>query len=174
MLVSLLSSACNTPPPRTWLRYQPAGPTNWTMDGSGKLVGRLHGADVSIDLNRTQTRLEVVVENGTTAPVEFRMGPDGGAPRSAIGEVLLRPLGGPPGVVGPDMMPYAAMKPVVVEGGWRGTFYIDAPLGRQPGPGDLGQYFVFTVEARNAGGTMERRTLPLVAANAGTMPADGH
>ncbi|MEO6596035.1 MAG: hypothetical protein ABIP94_14900 [Planctomycetota bacterium] len=166
----LLVAACNTPPPRAWLRYQPAGPTDWTTDASGMLIGRLHGADVSVDLNRVQTRIAVIVQNGTGAPVEFRMGPAAGAPRSAIGEALLRPLGGPPGVVGPPMLPYNAMQGVVVEGGWQGTFYIDAPLGREPA---LGQYFVLTVEARNTAGVAERRTLPLVAANAGTMPADG-
>jgi hypothetical protein len=169
VLMGVVMVSCSTPPPRPWLRFQPAGPTNWTTDASGLLVGRLHGADVAIDLNRTQTRVQVSVKNTTAAPIEFRMGPEAGAPRGAIGEVLLRPLS-PPAASGPDMMPYNGMQPMVVDGGWSGTFYLDTPLGRDPA---LGQYFVLTVEARNASGAVERRTLPLVAANAGTMPLDG-
>ena len=68
------------------------------------------------------------------------------------------------------IVPYNGMQPIVVEGGWRGTFYLDMPLGREP---VAGQYFVFAVEARDAAGKAERRTLPLIAKNAGTMPADG-
>ena len=170
VLMCFLVGACNTPPLRPWLRFEPAGPSSWTTDASGLLVGRLHGADVAIDLGRTQTRIQVVVKNTTPAPVEFRMGPEAGAPRNAIGEVLLRPLDGPPGSSAPDMMPYNGMQPQVVQGGWKGTFYIDAPLGRET---TLGQQFVLTVEARNAAGAVERRTLPLRAVNAGTMPLDG-
>ena len=166
----LLLAACNTPPPRPWLRFQPAGPTNWTADESGRLTARLHGAGVSIDLNRRETRIEVLVENSGAAPLEVRMGPEASAPRSAIGEVLLRPLGGPAGARGPDMMPYNGMQVVTVEPGWRGVFYLDAPLGRDP---VLGQYFVLSVEVRDVAGLWDRRTLPLVAANTGTMPADG-
>jgi hypothetical protein len=165
----LLAAACNTPPPRPWLRYQPAGPTDLTTDASGLLVARMHGADVTVDLGRRQTRVEVVVHNGSKAPVEVRMGPDAGAPRNAIGEMLLRPIDGT-GAAGPDYAPYSGMQPVVVEAGWRGTFYLDAPLGREP---VQGQYFVLAVEARDASGKAERRTLPLIAKNAGTMPADG-
>jgi hypothetical protein len=65
------------------------------------------------------------------------------------------------------MMPYVGMQPVVVQPGWQATFYIDSPLGREV---IAGQYFVFAVEARDAAGKVERRTLPLIAANAGTMP----
>jgi hypothetical protein len=36
----------------------------------------------------------------------------------------------------------------------------------------LGQYLVLTVEARDLDGRVERRTLPLVATNAGTLPPD--
>jgi hypothetical protein len=161
--------SCGTPPPRPWLRFQPAGATNWAKGPDGLFVGQLHGADVSVDLGKRQTRVEVVVANSGNKAVEFRMGPEGAAPRSAIGEVLLRPLGGVPGASGPDMLAYNCMQSVTVEPGWRGSFYLDAPLGREP---KLGQYFVLTVEAR-ADGQWERRNLPLVAVNSGTMPADG-
>ena len=49
-----------------------------------------------------------------------------------------------------------------VESGWRASFYLDSPLGREP---SYGQYFVMTVEARLASGDVERRSLPLVATN---------
>ncbi len=168
LAVCWLFAACNTPPPRAWLRYAPAGPTEWTADANGLLTGTMHGANVAIDLGRTQTRVEVAVANPGTQPVELRMGPEAASPRAAIGEVLLRPLAGPAGVTGPDMLPYNSMQPILVEPGWRGVFYLDAPLGREPA---IGQYFVLTVEARDPAGTCVRRTLPLVATNAGTMPA---
>ena len=60
-LVCFLAAACNTPPPRPWLRFQPSGPTNWTVDAAGVLQSRLHGTEVSVDLGRTQTRVLVTV-----------------------------------------------------------------------------------------------------------------
>ncbi len=170
LIGGLMLAACGTPPPRPWLRFQPAGRTNWQMLEAGMLGDRLHGTDVRVNLGKQDTRIEVVAENPTATPVEFRMGPEGASPRVAIGEVLLRPLaaGAPPG--GPDMAPYTCMQSVKVAPGWRGTFYLDAPLGRDP---KLGQYFVLTVEARDPGGVCERRSLPLEAVNSGTMPADG-
>lgn len=166
----LLLAACNTPPPRPWLRFQPSGQHDWTVGADGLLVARLHGADVALDLNRTQTRVQVTVQNTSGRPVEMRMGPEAAAPRGAIGEVLLRAVDGPPGAAGPDMLPYNSMQPIAVESGWRGTFFLDSPLGRDP---VLGQYMVLTVEARDAAGRVERRRLPLLATNAGTMPPDG-
>lgn len=164
-----LASACNTPPPRPWLRYQPSGPTTWVADGT-VLTGTFHGAPVTLDLGRRQTRVQVEVRNTTSAPIEFRMGPEGASPLGAIGEVKLRPLAGLPGVGGPDIFPYNAMQAVVVEPGWCGWFYLDTPLGRDP---SLGQFFVLTVEGRDAAGNCERRNLPLVATNAGTLPPTG-
>ncbi len=169
-VVLALLVACNTPPPRPWLRFEPDGKHDWTTGSGDVLVGRLHGADVAIDLNRTETRVQVTVTNGTGAPLELRMGPEAGrAPRASIGQVLMRPVDGPPGAAGPDMVPYNTMQPMVVEPGFRGTFYLDSPLGRDP---VLGQFFVLTVEARNKAGDVDRRRLPLIATNAGTMPAD--
>jgi len=168
-LVCFLAVACNTPAPQPWLKFAPSGPTKeWTTDSSGKLVGRFHGADVALDLDDPKTRVQVTVGNNTAAPVEFRIGPEAGSP-GAIGQVLLRPLDGPPGVTGPPMLPYVGLQPQVVEAGWRGTFYLDEPLGRAV---TLGQTFVLTVEARDASGTVQRRTLPLAAMNAGTIPLD--
>ena len=161
-------AACHTPPPRPWLRYEQDGPTQWGTNASGLYAGRMHGAEVTIDVGKKQTRVEVVVANPTAAPVEFRIGPDGGQPRTAIGEVLLRRPGEPAGSAG--MQPYRAQQPLVVDAGWQATFYLDTPLGRDP---VLGQYFVLSVEASDAAGTKERRTLPLRAVNAGTMSADG-
>lgn len=161
-------AACHTPPPRPWLRYEQDGATQWSTNSSGLYAGRLHGADVTIDLGKKQTRVEIVIDNATAAPVEFRIGPDGGQPRTSIGEVLLRRPGEPAGSAG--MQPYRAQQPLVVDAGWHATFYLDSPLGRDP---VLGQYFVLAVEASDATGTNERRTLPLRAVNAGTMSADG-
>jgi len=163
-------AACNTPPPQPWLRFEPSGENDWTAGRDGTLVTRLYGADAKVDLQRTETRIQVTITNGTAEPVELRMGAEGGRPpRAAIGSVLLRQIDGPPGAVGPDMMPYNTMQPQVVEAGWRGTFYLDSPLGRDP---VLGQYLVLTVEARNKAGNVERRRLRLIATNAGTMPTD--
>ena len=120
------------PPPQPWLKFDPVGPVKeWTTDASGTLVGRFHGAEVALDLGDPKTRVQVTVGNNTAAPVEFRIGPEGGSPR-AIGEVLLRPIDGPPGVTGPDMQPYAGLQPQVVNAGWRGTFYFNEPLGHHP------------------------------------------
>ncbi|MBL9079119.1 MAG: hypothetical protein JNL08_16575 [Planctomycetes bacterium] len=164
-------AACGTPPPpRPWLRYQQDGPTTWGTNPNGLHAGNLHGAEVTIDLGRQQTRVQITIDNRGPAPVEFRIGPEGGAPRVAIGEVLLRQLDAPSGLGGPPIQPYTAQQPLAVESGWRATFYLDSPLGREP---VLGQYFVLSVEARSAAGANERRTLPLRAIHAGTMPADG-
>ncbi len=165
----VLLAACNTPPPRPWLRFRPAGATNWSTAADGTLRATLHGVGVTLDLGNRETKIHVMVENGTDRAIEFKMGPEGAQPRSAIGEVLLRPLAGPPGTSGPDMLPYNCMQAQSVDAAWRGTFFIDVPLGRAV---TVGQTFVFTVEARDAAGAVERRSLPLVAENSGTMPAD--
>lgn len=169
-LIVIVLAACNTPPPKAWLRFQPSGQHNFAAGPEGVWVTRLHGADVALDLNRTQTRVQVTVTNASGAPVELRMGPEASAPRGAIGELLLRQVDGAAGIGGPDMQPYTTMQKVVLESGWRGTFYLDSPLGREP---VLGQYFVFTIEGRNQAGDVERRSMPLLATNAGSMPVDG-
>jgi hypothetical protein len=165
----LVAAACNVPGPRPWLRFEPAGPHQWTAAPDGTWVGRLHGADVAIDLNRTQTRAQVTVTNRSVAPVDIRIGPMAGAPRDAIGQVLLRAIDGQGGVGDPEQ-PYVSKQRVVVESGWRGTFWLDTPTGGEP---QLGTYFVLEVEARNPVGDVERRSLPLIATNAGTMPTNG-
>jgi hypothetical protein len=160
---SVVLASCGAPP-RPWLRFAQEGPTNWTAGEAGTFVGRLHGADVVVDLGQKDTKVLVRVENRSRNAVEFRMGPEGGAPREAIGQVLLRPLSGPPGP-GADYVHYVSMQPMKVDADWRGEFHLDSPLGRDP---QLGTYFVLTVEARDAAGTVERRTLPLAAVNSGT------
>jgi hypothetical protein len=162
-------AACNTPPPRSWLRYEPNGRHAWVAGPDGQWLTRLHGVDVAMDLNRVQTRVQVTVTNSTSAPIEMRMGAEASSPRGAIGEVLLRALDNPVGVGGPDMVGYNSMQPMVVEAGWRGVWYLDYPLGREP---VLGQQFVLTVEGRDAAGQTDRRSMPLIATNAGTMPTD--
>lgn len=166
----LVLAACNTPPPQPWLRFQPSGRHDWVAGPDGLWLARLHGVDVQLDLNRTQTRIQVTVTNSTTAPLDVRMGPEASSPKGAIGELLLRQIDAAGGTGGPDMVPYNTLQRVVVDAGWRGTFYIDSPLGRDP---VLGQFFVFTVEGRNAKGEVERRSIPLLATNAGTKPIDG-
>jgi hypothetical protein len=168
--VVMLFAACNTPAPQPWLRFKPTGQHNWAAGSDGLWVTRLHGADVQLDLNRTQTRVQVTVTNSSVAPVEVRMGPEAASPKDAIGEYLVRALDGQAGIGGPDMQPYATMQRVSVQNGWRSTFYLDSPLGSEP---VLGTYFVFTIEGRNAAGDVERRSMPLLATNAGMMPLDG-
>jgi len=60
------------------------------------------------------------------------------------------------------MEPYVNFKRITVEANWRGTFYVDSPLGRDIG---LGTYLVFTVEAHDKKGDVERRKMPLLATN---------
>ncbi len=162
--LALAFAACNTPPPQAWLRLEPDGAHNWAGSPQGLWVARMHGADVTLDLNRTQTRIEVVVTNRSGAPVAVCMGAEAARPTGAVGDVLLRPL---EGIGGPDALPYNTMQKTVVETGWRGTFDINSPLGRDP---VLGSYFVFTVEVRNGAGDVERRSIPLKATNSGTVP----
>lgn len=162
-------AACNTVPPRTWVRYQPTALTDWAQGNDGLLVASFHGASVSVDLGRPQTPVEVTVSNTTGAPIEFCMGPDAARPNGPIGQVLLRPAT-LPGVGGPDYLPYGTMQKVVVEPGWTGRFHLDRPLGREP---SLMQFFVLRIEGRDPQGRCEQRTLPLQAINAGIVPATG-
>jgi hypothetical protein len=165
-----LLAACNTPAPRPWLVFQPAGKHDWTAGPDGTWVTRLFGADVTLDLHRVGTRVEVTVVNRSAAAVDVCMGPEASSPREAIGEYLLRALDGTGGIGAPPMQPYATMQRVVVDTGWRCTFHLDTPLGRDP---VLGTYLVLTVEGRNSAGDVERRSMPLLASNVGTMPRDG-
>jgi hypothetical protein len=168
-LAAALTAGCMGPGPQPWLRYELTGRTEWQPRSEGVYGGELLGADVNLDLYQTGTRIEVVVANATDQSLTFRVGPDAGAPLGAIGQVLLRRLDGG-SVGGPDMMEYAALQPIVVDGGWRATFFIDEPLGREV---KLGQYLVFAVEAENTTGTRARRTLPVIARRSGTVPTDG-
>ncbi len=161
----VLLTACNTPPPRPWLRYEPAGPHSFANGPNGCWITRLHGVAVSLDLMQVETRAQVTVHNRTAAPIEMRMGPEATSSYAAIGTVLLRQIEGPVG--GPDTVPYNSMQAQVVDAGWRGTFHLDTPLGREPG---VGQYFVLTIEGRDAKGQVERISMPLCATNVGTMP----
>jgi len=155
--------------PKAWLRYDRQGETDWSSVGSGRYTAQLHGVEATLDLHRTDTRVQVELVNRTGVAVEFRMGPIASTGRNAIGEVLLRPLDAGPGVTTADPLPVLSQQPVTVAAGWRGVFYLDAPVGTEP---VLGQYLVLTVEARDPDGRVERRTLPLVATNAGTLPPD--
>ena len=167
----LLLAACHTPAPKAWLRFEQDGPTNWTVRGAGAYETQAHGARLQLDLHRAQARIAVAVENASTQPVEVRVGPEATLTRLAIGEVLLRSIDGSAGV-GDPRLPYTSMQPLTIAPGWRGTIDLDLPLGRDPQQGMYGQYLVLTVEVRNAAGVCERRTLPLVATNAGTIPSD--
>jgi len=166
-LASLLAlTACQTPPPRPWLRYELDGGTEWSQLGAGKFGGKIHGANVSVDLYDPDTRILVVVENQSEQTIKFRVGPEAGASKDAIGELLLRQVKDP-AVGGPPMQPYVAMQSVMIDSGWRATFYLDRPLGRDL---QLGQYFVLGAEVENLAGQQVRRVLPLVAKVGGTVP----
>lgn len=169
VLGGLVAAACNTPPPRTWVRYQPTEWKDWARGADGMLVGTFHGAAVKVDLGQPNTPVEVTVTNSTAAPIEFCMGPDAARPKDPIGEVLLRPSS-LSGVGGPDTLPYSAMQKVVVEAGWIGRFHLDMPLGRAP---VHLQFFVLRIEGRDPQGRCEHRSLPLQAMVSGTVPATG-
>ena len=115
-------------------------------------------------------KLKTLVNKGVVkselGDLTIEVGPDAGSPRNAIGEVLLRQIDGP-AVGGPPMQAYSAMQPLAVDGGWRATFYLDAPLGREI---KLGQYLVLAVAAENSAQERRRVTLPLIAKMGGTMP----
>lgn len=161
-----LLAACHTPPPRSWMRYELDGKTEWSQQGPGKFGGSHFGADVSIDLYNPDTRVHVVVENSGPEAIQFEIGAEAGASKEAIGEVLLRQIDG--GVEGgPAMQSYVAKQALAVESGWRATFYLDRPLGRDP---KLGQYFVLGAEIQGAEGESVRRYLPVVAKFGGTVP----
>lgn len=158
---ALFAASCASPPPRPWLHYAPAGESTWQGGADGLLSATFLGASAVLSLRPDQTCIELTVRNTTETALEFRVGPDGALPRQAIGELLLRQFA-PPSVGGPEVVPYLTQQPVVVQPGWRAVFYLDAPLGREPG---IGQYLVLQVEARNPAGLRERRNLPLVATN---------
>ncbi|MCK5942844.1 MAG: hypothetical protein KAI24_12785 [Planctomycetes bacterium] len=156
--LALLLAACHSPPPRPWLRYELDGTTDWGQLGNGRFGGSLLGAEVTIELYDQTTRVLAVVENRGEQSFSVAIGPDAGAPEGVVGEVLMRQIDGPP-AGGPGMVPYVAMKPVTVDGGWRATFYLDRPLGREI---KLGQYFVLATEVTAADGSRKRALLPIV------------
>jgi hypothetical protein len=160
-------ASCHVMPPRPWLRYELDGVTDWSRLDDGLIGGVVLGASVSVDLSNPETRMLVVVENTTDDSLELRIGPDAGASKDAIGEVLLRQLGGP-AVGGPQMQAYTSRQPMTIDGGWRATFYLDRPLGREP---KLGQYFVLTTRLESQDGEVVRRSLPVVAKLGGIVPA---
>jgi len=161
----IVLAACNTPPPKAWLRYEPSGAHSWRQTPDGQLEIEALGAKVSVDLNRTDTRIELAVRNSTGVDLTFRTGPAASeTPSSAIGEIQRKPLEPGRGEEVQDYQPYLSMQDVEVRSGWQTTFYLDSPLGRDP---VLGQYFVLMLEARDAAGHRERHTLPLVATNSG-------
>lgn len=162
-VLALLLAACHSPPPRPWLRYELDGTTDWSRLGNGKFGGKLNGAEVTIDLYDQRTRVMAVVENRTDASMTVAIGPDAGVPDGVVGEVLLRQIDGP-AAGGPDMAPYLAMKPVALDGGWRATFFLDRPLGREI---KLGQYFVLATEVVDADGERRRAQLPVVGKKGG-------
>ena len=162
-------SACSTPPPTAWLRYEAADPNGWMLEGDGRLSVTLLGARLLVDLHQQQTRVELIVENGTTQDLEVRVGPEATrAPTAAIGELLRRPLDRGHGEEVPEFVPYLSMQRAEVRANWRGVFDLDSPLGREP---TIGQYLVLVIEVRDGKGGFERRLLPLVATNAGTSGA---
>lgn len=164
------TAACAIAPVREWLRFHQDGPTNLSAVAEGRYNGLVLGTAVTVDLMRGRPPVQVVVENITANAVDLRIGPDGAQTGAPIGEVLLRPLDGSLSSVVTDPVPYTNQQPMRLEPGWRGTFYIDLPLGR---PIVSGQSFTLQIEARSAAGGVDRRSLPLRAKPSGTMPDTG-
>ena len=165
--VPLLLLGCTTPPPKAWLRYEAQDLKGWQAEGDGRLGTVMLGARVGIDLYKRDTRIEVTVENGTPGDLKVMVGPEAlQTPTAAIGDLGRRPLGQSRGEDVPQMVPYVSMQPAEIRTGWRGTFYLDSPLGRDP---TIGQQVQLVLEVRDAKGGFERRLLSLVATNAGTL-----
>lgn len=164
------TAACAIAPVREWLRFHQDGPTNLSAVAEGRYNGLVLGAAVTVDLMRGTPPVQVVVENVTSSAVDLRIGPDGAQTGVPIGEVLLRPLDGSLSSAVTDPVPYTNQQSMRLEPGWRGTFYIDLPLGR---PIVSGQSFTLQIEARTAAGGVDRRSLPLRAKPSGTMPDTG-
>lgn|GEM_PF-3129979 len=150
--------ACQSSPPRPWLRYELDGPTDWEQLGGGRFGGNLNGAEVVISLNDPDTRVWVAVENRSEDSLSVSVGPDAGGDDAPAGELLVRQIDGP-AAGGPAMTSYTAMEPVALDEGWRATFFLDRPLGRHI---KLGQYFVLAVEVEDAAGGKQRAHLPVV------------
>ena len=157
--LTLLMTGCHSPSPRPWLRYELDGPTELESLGGDRFEGVVQGATVSISLADQESRVHAVVENRSEEPIAVSIGPHAGAPDGVIGEVLLRRNEGP-AAGGPSMTAYSAMTPVALEGGWRATFFLDQPVGREI---KLGQYFVLAVQVESADGSRARAYLPVVA-----------
>ena len=168
--VLVLAAACAIAPVREWLRFHQDGPTNLSAVDEGRYNGLVLGAAVTVDLMRGKPPVQVVVENVTTTAIDVLVGPDAAQLGVPIGEVLLRPLDGSVPSGPTDPVPYTNQQSLRLEPGWRGTFYIDLPLGR---PIVSGQSFTLQIEARTAAGGVDRRTLPLRAKPSGTMPDTG-
>ena len=163
--VLALLAACAALPPQPWLRYVARDPAGWTAGEHGRLMTTLLGAAIAVDLHERETRVDLIVENSTGGDLVVRLGAETTqAPTAAIGEVQRRRLDQARAEDVPEIVPYVSMQPAEVRTGFRATFALDNPLGREP---TIGQYFVLVVEARDSKGGLERRLLPLTATNAG-------
>ena len=159
-LVLALLAACNSPLPDGRLRFWPEDPRDWSETGAGQLVTTALGARCSIDLNRRDTRIWLVVDNEAGPTLSVAVGAESARDSTpAVGERRLRPVDSDQLESVRDFVPYRSLQAIEIEAGWRAEFFLDNPLGREP---TTGTYLVLVLEVR-AGENLQRRLLPLVA-----------
>jgi len=166
-LAGLWLAGCKNQPPSPGLRFEPTDPSGWSREADGRLRSACGPAVLWVDLHKTETRIELTVENNSGQPLTLKVGAESSSPTAAIGELWRRPIGSKSGEDVPEAVPYKAHQEAELRSGWRAVFYLDSPLGRDL---VLGQFFLFTIDV-GAGAIRERRTLALMATNVPPPPA---
>jgi hypothetical protein len=164
LVVPFVLAACSSGPPKPWLRFVAEDPKGWQKGADGRLTTQVLGASLQADLHARDPRIELQVDNRSGGDVAIRVGPEATqSPTASIGDLRRRPLDQSRGEdVTKDYVPYVAMQSVELRNGWRASFDLESPLGREP---SIGQYLVLVIEVHDAKGAVDRRYLPLVATN---------
>jgi len=164
LIVPFALAACSSGPPKPWLRFTAEDPKGWEKGADGRLTTEVLGTSLQADLHTLDPRIGLQVDNHSGGDVAIRIGPEATqSPTASIGDLRRRPLDQSRGEdVTKDYVPYVAMQSVELRNGWRASFELNHPLGREP---SIGQYLVLVIEVHDAKGAVDRRYLPLVATN---------
>jgi hypothetical protein len=164
LVVPFVLAGCSSGPPKPWLRFVAEDPKGWQTAADGRLTTQVLGASLQVDLHTRDPQIELQVDNRSGGDVSIRVGPEATqTPTASIGDLRRRPLDQSRGEdVTKDFVPYVSMQSIELRNGWRAEFYIMSPLGRDP---SIGQFLQLVIEVHDAKGTVDRRSLPLVATN---------
>jgi hypothetical protein len=162
----VLAAGCMNTPRSTNLRFAPADAhPGWAAAPGGRLRTHCGPATVTVNLFERSVLIGVMVENPAAGAVELRLGSEGGAAGTAVGDLWRQPLAQPQKAA--ESVPYLAHEPVALRGGWRAEFLLNNLLGKEL---QLGQYLVLTLAVQGPGsGDVQRCALPLSAVS--SMPA---